>query len=113
MFRSFLFILVLLFKTSNLFANGYDVFGLGIYDVKFDGSSSNYATDIRYERRFDNTLFDIGPEEDNLFYLKPFFGIEATSDSAIYFLGGMYLEDNLGKLFIGLILGYKTSQLFF
>ena len=28
-------------------------------------------------------------------------GIEATSDSAIYFLGGIYLEDNLGKLFIG------------
>ena len=51
MFRSFLFILVLLFKTSILFAQGYDVFGLGIYDVKFDGSSSNYATDIRYERR--------------------------------------------------------------
>ena len=45
---------------------------IGIYDVKFDGSSSNYATDIRFERRFDNTLVDIGPEEDNFFYLKPF-----------------------------------------
>ena len=101
MFRSFLFILVLLFKTSTLFAQGYDVFGLGIYDVKFDGSSSNYATDIRYERRFDNTLIDIGPKEDNFFYLKPFIGIEATTDSAFYFLGGMYLEDNLGKLITG------------
>ena len=101
MFRYILFIIFILFKTSTLLAQGYDVFGLGIYDVKFDGSSSNYATDIRYERRFDNTLFDIGPEEDNFFYLKPFFGIEATSDSAIYFLGGIYLEDNLGKLFIG------------
>ena len=100
MFRSIFFIFVLLFKTSTLFAQGYDVFGLGIYDVKFDGSSSNYATDIRYERRFDNTLFDIGPEVDNFFYLKPFFGIEATTDSAIYFLGGIYLEDNLGKLFV-------------
>ena len=70
MFRSFLFILILLFKTSTLFAQGYDVFGLGIYDVKFDGSSSNYATDIRYERRFDKTLVDIGPEEDNFFYLS-------------------------------------------
>ena len=101
MFRSILFIFALLFKTSILFAQGYDVLGLGIYDVKFDGSSTNYAADIRYERRFDNTLVDIGPEEDNFFYLKPFIGIEATTDSAFYFLGGIYLEDNLGKLLIG------------
>ena len=101
MFRSLLFIFVILFKSPILFAQGYDVYGLGIYDIKFDGSSSNYATDIRYERRFNNTLIDIGPEEDNFFYLKPFIGIEATTDSAFYVLGGMYLEDNLGKLIIG------------
>ena len=101
MFRFILFILVILFKTPVLFAQGYDVFGLGIYDIKFDGSSSNYATDIRYERRFDNTLIDIGPKEDNFFYLKPFAGLELTSDSAYYFLAGVYLEDNLGQLFTG------------
>ena len=83
------------------FSQGYDVFGVGIYDVKFDGSSSNYATDIRYERRFDNTLIDIGPEEDNYFYLKPFAGIELTTDSAFYLISGIYLEDNLGELVIG------------
>ena len=70
MFRSILFIFVILFKSPILFAQGYDVFGLGIYDIKFDGSSSNYATDIRYERRFNNTLIDIGPEEDNFFLFK-------------------------------------------
>ena len=101
MFRYILVFLTLLFKTSILFSQGYDVIGLGIYDVKFDGSSSNYATDIRYERRFDNALLEIGPEADNFFYLKPFAGIEVTSDSAYYFLGGFYLEDNLGKLFTG------------
>ena len=101
MFRSFLFILFLLFKTSTLFAQGYDVFGLGIYDVKFDGSSSNYATDLRYERRFDNNIVDIGPEEDNFFYLKPFVGLEVTSDTAFYILSGIYLEDNLGELISG------------
>ena len=89
------------FKSTFLSAQGYDVFGIGIYDVKFDGSSSNYATDIRFERRFDNTLVDIGPEEDNFFYLKPFAGIEVTTDSALYVLGGIYLEDNLGKLLTG------------
>ena len=95
MFRILSIILLVLFKSSFLSAQGYDVFGIGIYDVKFDGSSSNYATDIRFERRFDNTFVDIGPEEDNFFYLKPFAGIEVTTDSALYVLGGIYLEDNL------------------
>ena len=81
MFRYFIIILIV-FKSSLLSAQGYDVFGIGIYDVKFDGSSSNYATDFRFERRFNNTLVDIGPEEDNFFYLKPFAGLEVTNDSA-------------------------------
>ena len=101
MFRNFFIILLFFFQSSFLSAQGYDVFGIGIYDVKFDGSSSNYATDIRFERRFDNTLVDIGPEEDNFFYLKPFVGMEVTTDSALYVLGGIYLEDNLGKLLTG------------
>ena len=100
MFRYFIIILIV-FKSSLLSAQGYDVFGVGIYDVKFDGSSSNYATDFRFERRFDNTLVDIGPEEDNFFYLKPFAGLEVTNDSAFYILGGISLEDNLGKLLDG------------
>jgi hypothetical protein len=100
-FRYLLISLAIFFKSSFLLAQGYDVFGIGIYDIKFDGSSSNYATDIRFERRFDNTLVDIGPEEDNFFYLKPFVGLEVTTDSAFYFLGGIYLEDNLGKLLSG------------
>ena len=101
MFRNFFIIFLIFFKSSFVSAQGYDVYGIGIYDVKFDGSSSNYATDIRFERRFDNTLVDIGPEEDNFFYLKPFAGIELTTDSALYVLGGIYLEDNLGKLLTG------------
>ena len=108
MFRSIVVIFIILFKTSILFAQGYDVYGLGIYDVKFDGSSTNHATDIRYERRFDITLIDIGPEEDNFFFLKPFFGVEYTSDSASYFLTGIYFEDNLGELFEG-----KKNKYFF
>ena len=100
MFKALITILILL-KTSIGFSQGYDIFGLGIYDVKFDGSSSNYATDFRYERRFDNALIDIGPEEDNFFYLKPFAGIELTSDSAFYLISGIYLEDNLGDLITG------------
>ena len=102
MFR-FLILIFLIFKTSNTLAQGYDVFSIGIFDVKFDGSSSysnNYAADFRYERRFDNTLIDIGPKEDNFFYLKPFAGIEGTSDSASFLIAGVYLEDNVGTFLI-------------
>ena len=106
--KKFLFIFIFIFFNTPVFADGYDVFGIGFYDVKFDGSSSNQATDFRYERRFGNTLFDIGPEEDNFFYLKPFAGIELTSDSASYIIAGIYLEDNLGQLFTG-----KESNLIF
>ena len=35
------------------------------------------------------------------FFFKPFFGVEYTSDSASYFLTGIYFEDNLGELFEG------------
>ena len=98
--KIFLFILIILLS-SNVNANGLNVYGLGIYDVNFDGSDDKSTTDFRYERRFDKTIIDIGPEDDNFFFLKPFVGIEYTGDSAFYILSGIYLEDNLGQLFKG------------
>tara|TARA_E500000178_G_scaffold278258_1_gene277707 strand:- start:852 stop:1382 length:531 start_codon:yes stop_codon:yes gene_type:complete len=89
-------------------SKGTNVFGIGLYDVKFDGSEKNQATDFRYEYRSDKTLFDIGPKEDNFFFLKPFFGFEYTNDSASYILTGIYIEDNLGELFEG-----NENKLFF
>ena len=100
MTRIFISILVIFFSNS-LLSKGTNVFGLGIYDIKFDGSEKNQATDFRYEYRSDRSLLNIGPEEDNFFFLKPFFGVEYTSDSASYFLTGIYFEDNLGELFEG------------
>ena len=64
------FLIGVFFVSNSIFARGYDVFGIGYYDVKLDGSSTNQATYFRYERRFDKVLVDIGPEEDNYFYLK-------------------------------------------
>tara|TARA_B100000029_G_C17436691_1_gene909928 strand:- start:108 stop:635 length:528 start_codon:yes stop_codon:yes gene_type:complete len=98
--RNFIAFLILFFS-SPVFANGYDVFGFGLYDIKFDGGSTNEALDLRYERRFDNSLLNIGPESYDFFNLKPFAGVEFTSDSASYFLTGVYLEDNIGTLFKG------------
>tara|TARA_X000000950_G_scaffold284936_1_gene389332 strand:- start:130 stop:660 length:531 start_codon:yes stop_codon:yes gene_type:complete len=100
MFKISLLILTLLFSNSVL-SNGTNVFGIGIFDVKFDGSEKNQATDFRYEFRSDESFFDIGPQEDNFFFLKPFFGFEYTNDAASYFLTGIYLEDNIGQLFEG------------
>jgi hypothetical protein len=96
-----LFFIVFLFTPYSSFAAGYDVFGIGLYDIKFDGSANNEATDFRYERRFDYSLVEIGPESENFFNLKPLLAVETTSKSALYFLAGIYLEDNLGTLFTG------------
>jgi len=87
------------FKFS--YATGYDVFGVGYYDIKFDGTQTNSATDLRYERRFDKSIFNIGPENENFFFIKPFVGFESTTDSAFYLISGIYLEDNVGELFVG------------
>ena len=46
-------------------------------------------------------MIEIGPESYEFFNLKPFLGLEATSDSASYFIVGVYLEDNIGTLFTG------------
>ena len=100
MIRLLLLTIIILFSNT-AFTKGINVFGLGIYDIKFDGSEKNQTTDFRYEYRLDKSLFDIGPEEDNFFFLKPFFGVEYTNDSASYFLTGIYFEDNLGELFEG------------
>ena len=107
MLRIIFFILLICLSNSGS-TKGTNVFGLGIYDVKFDGSEQNQAMDFRYEYRSDKSLLDIGPEEDNFFFLKPFFGLEFTNDSASYFLTGIYFEDNLGELFDG-----DKSKLFF
>ncbi len=100
MIRILLLVLVISISKS-VVSKGTNVFGLGIYDIKFDGSEKNQAADFRYEFRSDNSLFDIGPKEDNFFFLKPFFGVEYTNDSASYFITGIYFEDNLGELFEG------------
>ena len=100
MIRIFILIVFILFSNS-ISSKGTNVFGLGIYDIKFDGSEKNQATDFRYEYRSDKSLLDIGPEEDNFFFLKPFFGLEFTNDSASYFLTGIYFEDNVGELLEG------------
>ena len=100
MFKIFILIVGVFFASTAL-TKGTNVFGLGIYDLKFDGSEKNQSTDFRYEYRSDESLLNIGPEEDDFFFFKPFFGFEYTNDNASYFLTGIYFEDNFGELFEG------------
>ena len=57
--KHFNFIIILLLLTFLLLLSigahgkGIDVFGIGLYDFKLDGSETNQATDVKYERRFD------------------------------------------------------------
>ena len=100
MYKIFILIVAVSFASTAL-TKGTNVFGLGIYDLKFDGSEKNQSTDFRYEYRSDESLLNIGPEEDDFFFFKPFFGFEYTNDNASYFLTGIYFEDNFGELFEG------------
>ena len=69
-----IFVLITIFSfTSYAYSKGTNVFAFGIYDIKFDGSEKNQTTDFKYEFRSENSLFDIGPKEDNFFFIKPFF----------------------------------------
>ena len=94
----FLIVFFLLIISLSSFATGYNVYGIGIYDIKFDGKDTNEVIDLRYERRFDKSLINIGPEEDNFFYLKPFIGFEYTGDNASYFITGVYIEEDFDEI---------------
>ncbi len=98
--KTLIFVLFILI-CSPVVSKVYDVFGFGYYDVKFNGSSNNEAWDYRYERRFDYSLYEIGPSSYEFFNIKPFAGIEGTSDSAYFLIAGVYLEDNIGTLLTG------------
>ena len=98
--KKFLIITFLLISKV-VIADGYDVFSVGYFDVKLDNSSTDESTDFRYERRFDKSLFTIGPDLYDFFTFKPFVGVEITSDKASYFLTGIYLDDNVGTMLSG------------
>ena len=80
--KIFIYFSSIFFILTNANASGLNIYSVGIYDIKFDGSEDNQTLDLRYENRFDNSLLNIGPKEDNFFFLKPFVGFEYTGDSS-------------------------------
>ena len=73
-------------------ASNLNVFSIGYFDFN---KQKNEAVDIRFEKRLDKEIFDLGPEEEPLYYIKPFYGIEITTDSAVYGIGGIFIEEKI------------------
>jgi len=90
-------LLPIIFLFNNIAeASDLNIFSIGYFDFN---KQSNEAVDIRFEKRFDNEIFDLGPKEEPLYFIKPFYGIEMTSDSAIYGIVGIFIEEKIGKNF--------------
>lgn len=75
------------------------VYGTGIYDFNALRSSRDAALDLRLEIRREEPLFSFGPSGVP-YRVKPFWGLEWTSDGALYGLGGLYLERVIGENFL-------------
>ena len=86
------FLFVILFYFNSAKGSDLNIFSVGLFDFN---KQKNEAVDIRFEKRFDKSVFNLGPEEAALYTLKPFFGIEATSDSALYGLVGVFIEEKI------------------
>ena len=57
MYYFFVLIITILFAQT-AFSKGTNVFGLGMFDVKLDGTETQDAIDFRYELRLDKSLLD-------------------------------------------------------
>ena len=88
------FLFIIFFLSLNLKAENLNVFALGMYDFN---KKKNEAIDFRIEKRLDKSLYEIGPESESLYFIKPFYGLEFTSDSAVYALGGIYIEEKISE----------------
>ena len=92
-FSNYLFITIL-FLSCSVKASDLNIIGIGLYDFN---KQKDDAMDFRFEKRYDKTFFDLGPKEEPLYSFKPFYGIEITSDSAFYVLGGLFIEEKISK----------------
>lgn len=62
-----------------------------------DSDSRDEAADFRLEYRFGTSLL---PAIEPFATLRPFVGLEATSDEALYGVGGILLDVTFGQIFV-------------
>lgn len=74
-------------------------FSAGYYDV-FDNSPRKEAADFRLEYRSAFDMLGLAKAHNSVIAIRPFGGIETTTDGAFYGLGGFVFDMPIGKHFI-------------
>lgn len=74
-------------------------FSVGYYDV-LDNSPRKEAVDFRLEYRSAFDMLGLAKAHNSVIAIRPFGGIEATSDGAFYGLGGFVFDMPIGKHFV-------------
>lgn len=71
-------------------------FSVGYFDVK-ENTPRNEAVDFRVEYRSDFDMLRLVNAQNSYVTIRPFGGVEATSDKALYGLGGFVFDALIGK----------------
>ncbi len=74
-------------------------FAAGYYDI-LDNSPRKEAADFRLEYRSAFDMLGLANAHNSVIAIRPFGGIETTSDGALYGLGGFIFDMPIGKHFI-------------
>jgi hypothetical protein len=74
-------------------------FGVGYYDVN-ENSHHNPAIDFRLEYRAAFDMLQLAKAQNSVIAIRPFGGVETTSDGALYGLGGFVFDMPIGKHFV-------------
>ena len=74
-------------------------FGAGYYDA-FDNSPRKEAADFRLEYRSSYDMLGLAKAHNSVIAIRPFGGIETTTDGAFYGLGGFVFDMPIGKNFV-------------
>lgn len=74
-------------------------FGVGYYDF-IDNNPHQPAADFRVEYRSAFDMLGLAKAHNSVIAIRPFGGIETTTDGALYGLGGFVFDMPIGKHFI-------------
>jgi hypothetical protein len=74
-------------------------FGVGYYDV-LENSPRHPAADFRLEYRAAYDMLGLAKAHNSYIAIRPFGAVEATTDGALYGLGGFVFDMPIGKHFV-------------
>lgn len=74
-------------------------FGVGYFDV-MENNPRNESLDLRLEYRAAYDMLKLVNGQNSVVTIRPFGGIEATTDGALYGLGGFVFDIPIGRYFV-------------